>query len=183
MKKPDWTWYATGPGIGIQMKSGRLIVPCDNYVAGSKVQQAQKRLEVLKTNVEKLKVESEDPATPAARREEYARQIRQVQREMEDEQESARKTVDKTSGDTFRLIYREVEAAANKIAQARALELVLFYTDALTEADFYSPNSLQRKLSQPGALMPLVVAPGMDITDTLIEAIDRSQVPADGTRR
>lgn len=35
-KKPEWTWYATGPGIGIQIKEGahkgRLVIPCDhNY--------------------------------------------------------------------------------------------------------------------------------------------------------
>ncbi len=33
VKKPDWAWYATGPGIGIQLKhgphAGRLIIPCD----------------------------------------------------------------------------------------------------------------------------------------------------------
>ena len=27
VKRPNWTWYATGPGVGIQMKSGRLVVP------------------------------------------------------------------------------------------------------------------------------------------------------------
>src|SRR5262249_35772600 len=30
VKKPEWTWYATGPGVGIQTKSGRLVIPCDN---------------------------------------------------------------------------------------------------------------------------------------------------------
>ena len=35
-KDPSWTWYATGPGIGIQIKhgphAGRLVIPCDyNY--------------------------------------------------------------------------------------------------------------------------------------------------------
>jgi sialidase-1 len=35
-KDPSWTWYATGPGIGIQIKNGphkgRLVIPCDhNY--------------------------------------------------------------------------------------------------------------------------------------------------------
>ncbi len=34
-KKSDWTWYATGPGNGIQLKSGRLLVPCDHKVAGT----------------------------------------------------------------------------------------------------------------------------------------------------
>jgi sialidase-1 len=27
VKQPDWTWYATGPGNSIQLKSGRLLVP------------------------------------------------------------------------------------------------------------------------------------------------------------
>ena len=27
VKARDWTWYATGPGVGIQLKSGRLVVP------------------------------------------------------------------------------------------------------------------------------------------------------------
>jgi sialidase-1 len=35
-KDPSWTWYATGPGNGIQIKhgahAGRLVIPCDhNY--------------------------------------------------------------------------------------------------------------------------------------------------------
>jgi sialidase-1 len=34
-KKANWTWYATGPGAGIQLKSGRLVVPCDNVEAGT----------------------------------------------------------------------------------------------------------------------------------------------------
>lgn len=29
VKKPDWTWYATGPGVGIRMRSSRLVVPID----------------------------------------------------------------------------------------------------------------------------------------------------------
>jgi sialidase-1 len=40
VKKSNWTWYATGPGVGIQLRSGRLVVPCDNQVAGSKMQQS-----------------------------------------------------------------------------------------------------------------------------------------------
>ncbi len=29
VKKPGWDWYATGPGHGIQLKTGRLVIPCD----------------------------------------------------------------------------------------------------------------------------------------------------------
>lgn len=31
-KAPEWTWYATGPGCGIQTRSGRLVIPCDHAV-------------------------------------------------------------------------------------------------------------------------------------------------------
>jgi sialidase-1 len=29
VKKPEWGWYATGPGHGIQLSTGRLVIPCD----------------------------------------------------------------------------------------------------------------------------------------------------------
>jgi len=39
-KQPDWTWYATGPGAGIQIEHGphrgRLVIPCDHIEAGTK---------------------------------------------------------------------------------------------------------------------------------------------------
>jgi sialidase-1 len=30
VKKPEWDWVATGPGHGIQLASGRLLIPCDH---------------------------------------------------------------------------------------------------------------------------------------------------------
>ncbi len=34
VKAPDWGWYATGPGVGIQLRqglhAGRLVIPCDH---------------------------------------------------------------------------------------------------------------------------------------------------------
>lgn len=32
VKQPDWTWYAMGPCHGVQLQSGRLIVPCNHAV-------------------------------------------------------------------------------------------------------------------------------------------------------
>jgi hypothetical protein len=38
VKLPNWTWYATGPGIGIQLRhepyKGRLVIPCDQKTSG-----------------------------------------------------------------------------------------------------------------------------------------------------
>jgi sialidase-1 len=39
-KLTNWTWYATGPGAGIQLEHGpqrgRLLIPCDHIEAGTK---------------------------------------------------------------------------------------------------------------------------------------------------
>jgi sialidase-1 len=37
VKRPDWTWYATGPGVGIQTTSGRLVIPANHAEAGTGV--------------------------------------------------------------------------------------------------------------------------------------------------
>lgn len=33
-KAAGWTWYATGPGVGVQLRDGRLVIPCDHNTAG-----------------------------------------------------------------------------------------------------------------------------------------------------
>ena len=34
VKRPDWNWYATGPCNGIQLRTGRLLIPCDHIASG-----------------------------------------------------------------------------------------------------------------------------------------------------
>lgn len=40
VKKPEWTWYATGPGRGLQISKGkykgRMVVPCNHITASTK---------------------------------------------------------------------------------------------------------------------------------------------------
>jgi N-acetylneuraminic acid mutarotase len=37
VKRPAWTWYATGPGVGIQTRDGRLVIPANHAEAGTGV--------------------------------------------------------------------------------------------------------------------------------------------------
>ncbi|HWQ56858.1 MAG TPA: exo-alpha-sialidase [Bryobacteraceae bacterium] len=38
VKRPEWSWYATGPGNGIQLRDGRLMVACDHYFGSTSEQ-------------------------------------------------------------------------------------------------------------------------------------------------
>jgi sialidase-1 len=40
VKRPEWTWYATGPGNGIQLRTGRLVIPCDHIERGTKARRS-----------------------------------------------------------------------------------------------------------------------------------------------
>ena len=35
LKDDRWAWYGTGPGIGIQLADGRLVIPCYHSVLGA----------------------------------------------------------------------------------------------------------------------------------------------------
>ena len=37
VKEKNWAWYATGPGAGIQLKNGRLVIPCDHIEKGTNI--------------------------------------------------------------------------------------------------------------------------------------------------
>jgi sialidase-1 len=37
VKRDGWTWYATGPGVGMQTKAGRLVIPANHAEAGTAV--------------------------------------------------------------------------------------------------------------------------------------------------
>jgi len=46
VKRPDWTWYATGPCHGVQLASGRLLIPCD-HIVGNRETAASVRAHVI----------------------------------------------------------------------------------------------------------------------------------------
>jgi RNA polymerase sigma factor (sigma-70 family) len=144
----------------------------------ARTQEAQQKLDVLKKQVQQYQADCDQPTTPLGMREQLAQKVRQLRREIEDESERARARMTRANGDVLTAAYREVEEVANRIAKAKGIELVLFYSDAVTQEDFYNPDSLQRKLSHPGALVPMMVAPGMDITEAVTEALNRAYAPS-----
>jgi Skp family chaperone for outer membrane proteins len=118
-----------------------------------------------------------DKATDEALRDKLQKQLKDLEREVQDLGETAKKQLSKMRDDAAVQIYREVEQAVDAFARANDIEMVLHFNDAVVAADLYHPANIQRKL-QTGACMPMYTAPGMNITDTIALMLNQRLGPA-----
>jgi Skp family chaperone for outer membrane proteins len=107
-----------------------------------------------------------DKATDDATRDNIQKQLKELDRQVQDLGETAKKQLGKMRDDQAVQIYREVEEAVQHYARAYDIEMVLHFNDAVAPADLYQPGNIERKL-QTGACMPMYVAQGMNITDII----------------
>lgn len=101
----------------------------------------------------------------------FERKIRDLQREMQDLGEEAKKQLSKKRDDQAVIIYREIEEAVQVYARSKDIELVMHFNDAIVPADITNPMNIQRKM-QIGALFPVYSAPGMDITNDVVTMLN-----------
>jgi Skp family chaperone for outer membrane proteins len=110
-------------------------------------------------------------AVPAPQREAYMKQLKQVEREKEDNSNDARNFLGKKSDEQMVILYREVQDTAQRYAVAHNFELVLHYNDAIDPNEYWSPANVMRKM-QAGACMPLYYTPGMEISQQVVLALN-----------
>jgi Skp family chaperone for outer membrane proteins len=133
-----------------------------------------------KAAAETLSKEAQDPKTAESRRDDLVKQLKGIQRELEDNKAAAQAFLGKKGDEQMKILYLDIMEAAQRYARAHDFELVLHYNDATTREDFLSPQNIARKL-QAGALMPLYAVAGLDISKEVVEALNyplRGQVPA-----
>jgi Skp family chaperone for outer membrane proteins len=130
-----------------------------------------------KKKLEDLSKEANKPETPEARRLELAKQIKDLQREINDGKVTAKKAMEKKGAEQMKVLYLDIMDAATRHARSHDFEMVLHYNEATTKEDFYSTENVARKL-QAGTLLPLYAAPGLDISQEVVEALNRELKPA-----
>ncbi len=99
------------------------------------------------------------------------KEVKRLQREMQDKTEEARQALDKKQGDIIVLVYKEVEEAVRTYARQSGLEMVMHYNDATQESDRNSAANIARKMSA-GACMPMYLTPGLDISQDIVNALN-----------
>lgn len=135
---------------------------------------------------EALVKESQAPGTTQQKREEIEAKLKDLQRKIEDNKVEASKLLNKKQGEQLKILYNDIRMAAYRYAAAHGIDMVLHYNDAITEADYNSEPNISRKM-QAGALMPIYMAKGVDVSYEIVMALNQaaatsSSTPANGGR-
>ncbi|HXG10888.1 MAG TPA: OmpH family outer membrane protein [Gemmataceae bacterium] len=131
----------------------------------------EQKIEKLKGELQVHTAKLQDSKTPEAERTTAEKEVRRIQRQMQEISDDAKQTLGKKEADMIVIIYKEIEEAVQQFARASAVELVMHYNDATEEPDLHSTANIHRKLSY-GGCVPLYIAPGMDISDHIIQFLN-----------
>ena len=128
------------------------------------------QIKQLKDTIEGRQKQLTDPNL-ADKRDAIEKEIKRLQREMQDKTEEARTALDKKQGDLIVLVYKEVDDAVRTFARTSNIELVLHYNDAVLESDRNSAAIIARKMSA-GACMPMYMLPTLDISQEVVNVLN-----------
>ncbi len=135
------------------------------------------QLKLLKDTMDGRTKQLQDPQF-ADKREALEKEVKRLQREIQEKTEDARVALDKKQGETIVLVYRELDEAVRTYARQSNLELVLHYNDAVLESDKNSATNIARKMTA-GACMPMYMLPSLDISQDIVNSLNaKYPVPA-----
>jgi Skp family chaperone for outer membrane proteins len=137
------------------------------------IKQYDDQLMKLKTTYDAKQASLKDTTKPLpeSQRDQTVKEIKEIERHMQDLQEDGRQAVGKKEGEQFKILYKDIEAAVVAYARSHNIELVMHYNDVLEPADKYSPANISRKLGY-GGFTPIYNDPRMDITQELVKMLN-----------
>jgi Skp family chaperone for outer membrane proteins len=107
----------------------------------------------------------------AGAREALIEEMDNLSKRMKEITDEGKKTLEEIESKQFSDIYKAVTDAAELHAKAHGIEVVMHYNDGTTEDEINNPKNVTRKLGQ-GALFPLYLAPGVDISREVLAALN-----------
>ncbi|HEY7310646.1 MAG TPA: OmpH family outer membrane protein [Gemmataceae bacterium] len=148
----------------------------------SVIEPFQKTDAELRKRMEDLNKQMEETAKKGGtvNREELDRQGKDLKRKLEDNSAEAKMVLGKKSDDEMKILFMDVYEAARRYAISHEFDLVLHYNDATTPEDYMSPQNIARKLNT-GALSPLYVGSGMDISVEVVNMLNYNVRPGSGS--
>ncbi len=158
------------------IKNYRKCQACEAQIK-SEMEAADKQFEGKRQQLLNMKQMYDNPQTQVAQKEQLEKDSKRLQMEMQEMGEDFKKRFDKQRGEMAVALYREIEDAVTAYARANDIELVVHYNDATTPAELYHPANIQRKMQGAGCT-PIYKAPGMDISDAVVQMLNQKYAPA-----
>jgi len=110
-------------------------------------------------------------------RENKEREIARLQKELQAVEEDAKNDLAKRKGLIYPALYHEVEDAVSRLASSRGYAVVFFYNDANDADEKYSETNVRRKFELPAAVMPIYIANQVDISASIVQALEHTALP------
>jgi Skp family chaperone for outer membrane proteins len=151
----------------------------NNAIRG-KVQGYAKMMNDKRDEMQRAQAELAKPTTPQAMKENLEKQIVNLQRQLQDIDNDARKVIGKEQGDIAVQIFREIEGVVRAVAASNNFDIVLSYPDATEDNEMYVQDNVVRKLASQAA-MPLYYKPHVDMTAAVIQTLNASYPAPAGT--
>jgi Skp family chaperone for outer membrane proteins len=154
----------------------------ENYQASykAKVDDMDKVLKPLKTELDKLQAEAAKPTVDPATKTQMEKQFKELNFTMTNKVDEYKKTLADFDAAQFTTIYNDIKNMTARYAKSRGIELVMHYNDVTTEAEMNTANNIGRRMNQ-GACFPLYVTPGMDISEEVLAYLNQSVASAPTT--
>jgi Skp family chaperone for outer membrane proteins len=130
----------------------------------------QKQLESKKATGVGWQKQLEQPGLPPDQRDQLERDIKRLQREMQDSIEEAKARIQKREVDQMVVIYKDIKDAVDAYARTYGFEMVMQYTDAIGP-DAYAPQNFSHKMTNR-ACMPIFVDQRLDITTEITQMLN-----------
>jgi Skp family chaperone for outer membrane proteins len=137
-------------------------------------------LKKMKDSLEQKQKDLQNVKIDAGVKEQTERQMRDIQRAMQDKTEDGKKALADMEAKQFTTIYSDVRDMSERYARSRNIELVMHYNDGTTPAEVNAPMNIGRKMGQ-GACFPLYSAPGIDISEDVLKYLNAAVTAAPTT--
>lgn len=164
-----------------------IVTVFQNYKkAATYKEEMEKMLQPIKDKGERLRAEilkwqqdlQNDPKIQAdpTLRERYEQGILKNKRDLEDLGREAQRLVGKKNEDQVVQLYKEVNDAVQKHALAQGFHVVLAYgeNDKSDKLNFANISRKVQGMEMGGAIVPMYMAPGLDISLAVADSLNRS---------
>lgn len=133
-------------------------------------------MEKMRSEATKLQQEATDQKADNETKNAAQQKLLGLRRKQEDLEAEARITLGRKSDQYLIDIHTDIQAAAQRLAEARNFDLVLVYGEPLNKEDVLKVANITRKMqaADQGAVVPIYIRPRIDITEAMLESLNEA---------